>query len=162
MFLYLYPPSLIIGQMPVKDVHLMKGKNINICLYLIYSVKMSGYIQKTAAMHKMRLILNLHNRHLSILKQLLYSLKTIEYACWRSSLDRYSATFHIQDISLRGYSILNRENNLSSLAYLHFQPIAQYGLHVTGKDFRGSHQRRILTAYQHIFRHFEISAANFH
>ena len=60
IFLYFYPPSLVIGKMPVEAVELMHLHHVQIAFHLIHTPEMAGYVKVHSAIGKSRSILYHH------------------------------------------------------------------------------------------------------
>ena len=63
VLLYLYPPALVIGEMPVEGVHLVKRQQVDVLLDEFLGHEMPHHIQVRAPPPEARLVLDRHRRH---------------------------------------------------------------------------------------------------
>ena len=125
IFLYLYAPALVFGQMPVEAVHFINRHQVEHALYGFFSIEMAALIEHEAAPGKARGIADAHvgdgpNRfyvraglpcHDGAGKQLLESLKGIEETGRLCGRDAHLAARHLERICLACQGCIERERH---------------------------------------------------
>ena len=101
-FFNLYAPSLIVGDMPMEDVHIVHGQQVDELLYKRHRKEMTRTVKMHTTPGKTRGIGN-HNGW-QFLKssspdRLAECLDTIEHACCRATLDGYRTLADCQQIA---------------------------------------------------------------
>ena len=76
--LQLQPPSFVIGEMPVKNVHLHLAHQVKVSLDKFFAKEMSSFVKHIATMPKTRRILDLNCRDFAPAGQLPQSLQRVE------------------------------------------------------------------------------------
>ena len=125
IFLYLYAPALVFGQMPVEAVHFINRHQVEHALYGFFSIEMAALIEHEAAPGKARGIADAHVGdgpnlfyvhaglpcHDGAGKQLLESLKGIEETGRLCGRDAHLAARHLERICLACQGCIERERH---------------------------------------------------
>src|SRR5690606_3837849 len=113
IFLYLYPPSLVISQVPVEDIELVKSHDIKIPFYLINSKEVTADVKVQPPVAEPRSVSNVAGRHCCCSlscqatlrldlrrKQLSYCLNAPEKSFRRRRFQKNAPACHRKDITL--------------------------------------------------------------
>ena len=105
VLLNLNTPTLVIGQVPMKSVHIVQGEHINVFLHKLHPIEVARHIEVQTSVAKQGFIAHLHSRQLHAPKLthgqgLTQSLDTIEEPIARSTHNLHSLRAHPQSVAL--------------------------------------------------------------
>ena len=99
--LYLDAPSLVVGEVPVKHIHVMQSQQVDVLLYEFHCEEVSRTVEVHAAPCEPRGIGDNHRIHDGALADSLpQRLNAIEYSCRRTALDGDAILLDSESIAL--------------------------------------------------------------